>query len=96
MKYPTRRLSPGRSSRAITAACSTPSTSASAAWISPNSMRKPRILTCSSARPRYSSCPAEDSDTPQRTRSPVRYMRVPGSPNGQATKRDAVRDCRFT
>ena len=49
--YPTRRLSPGRSSRAITTACSTPYNSLSAAWISPNSMRYPRILTCSSERP---------------------------------------------
>ena len=49
--YPTRRLSPGRSSRAITTACSTPSNPANAACTSPSSMRYPRILTCSSARP---------------------------------------------
>src|SRR5208283_1209557 len=50
----------------------------------PSSMRYPRILTCSSTRPRYRSCPS----APQHTRSPVRYIRVPGAPappNGQAT-----------
>src|SRR3984885_7411244 len=53
-------------------------------------MRYPRILTCSSARPTYTNWPS----TPQRTRSPVRYIRVPGAPappNGQATNRDAVK-----
>src|SRR5246127_2609435 len=49
-------------------------------------MRYPRILTCSSARPKYSSCPS----APQHTRSPVRYIRAPGPPNGHATNRDAV------
>src|SRR5689334_15099902 len=49
-------------------------------------MRYPRILTCSSARPRYCSWPSAR----QRTRSPVRYMRAPRPPNGQATNRDAV------
>src|ERR1700739_2430057 len=49
-------------------------------------MRYPRILTCSSTRPRYCSCPS----APQHTRSPVRYIRVPGAPNGQATNRDPV------
>src|SRR5438270_3852390 len=52
-------------------------------------MRYPRIFTCSSVRPRYCSCPSG----PQHTRSPVRYMRVPGAPapeNGHATNRDAV------
>src|ERR1700753_3883968 len=53
-------------------------------------MRYPRILTCSSARPRYRSCPS----VPQRTRSPVRYMRAPDPPNGQATNRDAVNPAR--
>ncbi|OBK45120.1 hypothetical protein A5655_12440 [Mycobacterium sp. 1081908.1] len=85
--YPTRRLSPGRSSRASTTACSTPSRSASAAWTSPSSMRKPRILTCSSARPTYRSCPS----APHHARSPVRYMRAPGSPNGHATNRVDVK-----
>src|SRR3977135_1683756 len=49
-------------------------------------MRYPRILTCSSARPTYTNWPS----TPQHTRSPVRYIRAPGPPNGQATNRDAV------
>src|SRR5246500_795955 len=49
-------------------------------------MRYPRILTCSSARPTYTNW----LSTPQYTRSPVRYMRAPGPPNGQATNRDAV------
>src|SRR5271168_2374495 len=56
-------------------------------------MRYPRILTCSSARPRYRSCPS----APQHTRSPVRYMRVPAAPapaNGQAANRDAVNPAR--
>src|ERR1700758_18377 len=70
----------------MTAACSTPSKPARTVWISPSSMRYPRILTCSSARPRYCSCPS----APQHTRSPVRYIRVPDAPNGQATNRDAV------
>src|ERR1700740_912863 len=58
-------------------------------------MRYPRILTWSSARPRYRSCPS----APQRTRSPVRYIRVPGAPapaNGHATNRDAVKPARPT
>ena len=49
-------------------------------------MRYPRTLTCSSARPKYSNCPS----APQRTRSPVRYIRCPDTPNGHATNRDAV------
>ena len=48
-------------------------------------MRYPRILTCSSARPRYRNCPS----APHHTRSPVRYIRAPGPPNGHATNRDA-------
>src|ERR1700757_1714144 len=87
-----RRLSPGRSSRAITTACSTPSSPKSAAWTSPSSMRYPRILTCSSARPRYSSCPS----APQHTKSPVRYIRAPTPPNGHATNRDPVNPPRPT
>ena len=55
-------------------------------------MRYPRILTCWSARPTYCSCPS----SPQRTRSPVRYIRVPGAPNGQGTKRVAVKPVRRT
>ena len=49
---------------------------ASAASISPGSMRKPRIFTCASARPRNSSTPSAR----QRARSPVRYIRLPGRP----------------
>src|ERR1700756_3861095 len=52
-------------------------------------MRYPRILTCSSARPTYRNCPS----APQHTKSPVRYIRVPGAPappNGHATNRDEV------
>src|ERR1700757_1866622 len=50
------------------------------------------MFTCSSARPKYRSCPS----TPQHTRSPVRYIRVPGAPNGQATNRDPVNPARPT
>ena len=53
-------------------------------------MRYPRILTCSSARPRYRSCPS----APQHTRSPLRYIRAPGPPNGHATNRDPVNAAR--
>src|ERR1700758_4010685 len=56
-------------------------------------MRYPRILTCSSARPRYASCPS----APQHTRSPLRYIRIPGAaapPNGHATNRDPVNPAR--
>ena len=56
-------------------------------------MRYPRILTCSSARPTYRSCPS----TPQHTKSPVRYIRIPGAPappKGQATNRDPVNAAR--
>src|SRR5215831_21198698 len=52
-------------------------------------MRYPRILTCSSARPTYRSCPS----APQHTKSPLRYIRAPGAPtppNGHATNRDPV------
>src|ERR1700758_1650929 len=58
-------------------------------------MRYPRILTCSSARPTYRSCPS----APQHTRSPLRYIRVPGAPappNGHATNREAVNAARPT
>src|SRR5450755_1964037 len=53
-------------------------------------MRYPRILTCSSARSTYRSCPS----VPQYTMSPVRYIRVPGAPNGHATNLDAVNPVR--
>src|ERR1700720_3059624 len=58
-------------------------------------MRYPRILTCSSARPTYRSCPS----APQLTRSPLRYIRLPGAPappNGHATNRDPVNPARRT
>src|SRR6186997_875194 len=55
-------------------------------------MRYPRILTCSSARPRYRNCPS----APQHTKSPVRYIRAPGAPNGHATNRDDVNPARPT
>src|ERR1700730_18081211 len=56
-------------------------------------MRYPRILTCSSARPTYTSCPS----APHHTRSPLRYIRIPGAPappNGHATNRDPVNPAR--
>ena len=56
--------------------------SSSAASISPSSMRKPRIFTCSSRRPRNSSVPSAR----QRTRSPVRYS-APRRRTGSGTKR---------
>src|SRR6201993_1738155 len=93
--YPTKRLSPGRSSRAITTARSTPSSPANTARTSPSSMRYPRILTCSSARPPYRNCPS----APQHTKSPVRYIRIPaapGPPNRHATNRDPVNPARPT
>src|SRR6476619_1136088 len=55
-------------------------------------MRYPLSSTCSSARPRYRSCPS----APQHTRSPVRYIRAPGPPNGHATNRDPVNPPRPT
>src|SRR5580704_7840482 len=55
-------------------------------------MRYPRILTCSSARPTYASCPS----APQHTKSPVRYIRAPGPPNGHATNRDPGNPARPT
>ncbi len=77
-----------RSSRRTTVACVTLSCAANTLSVSPSSMRKPRSLTWSSARPRYSSSPSRV----QRARSPVRYMRAPGSTAyGSATKRSAVR-----
>src|SRR5262245_62017722 len=74
----------------MTAAWSTPSSAARAAWISPSSMRYPRILTCSSARPTNRSCPS----APHHTGSPLRYTRAPGPPNGHATNRDPVNEAR--
>ncbi len=84
--YPTSRFTPGVSSRTTTAAAPTPATAASADSTSPGSIRKPRIFTWSSARPRYSISPSARS----RARSPVRYIRDPGAPYGSATNRSAV------
>src|ERR1700722_19257527 len=57
-----------------------------------SSMRYPRILTWKSLRPRYSIMPS----AVHRPRSPVLYMRAPGSAeNGLATNRSAVRSGRF-
>src|ERR1700738_960842 len=56
-------------------------------------MRYPRILTCSSPRPTYTNCPS----APQHTRSPLRYIRIPGAPappNGHATNREPVNAAR--
>nr|WP_254696106.1 hypothetical protein [Lysobacter enzymogenes] len=51
------------------------------------STRKPRILTCSSLRPRNSSSPPGR----RRARSPLRYMRAPGrGSKGSAGKRCAL------
>ncbi len=80
--YVASRASPGACSQATTAACRTSGCRASAASTSPGSMRKPRTLTCRSIRPTNSSVPSGS----QRTRSPVRYSRAPGSAaNGSGT-----------
>ena len=80
---------PRRSSRASTTASRTSGCSASRASISPSSMRKPRILTWKSLRPRNSIVPSGR----QRARSPVWYSRAPGSLlNGSA--RSARRSAR--
>ncbi len=64
---------PGSSSRSSATARATAGWRASTASISAGSMRKPRSLTWSSARPRKSSAPSAR----QRARSPVRYIRSP-------------------
>ena len=73
-QYATSRLSPGSSSRATTTASRTRACSASRASISPSSIRKPRIFTCWSFRPRNSMFPSGS----YRPRSPVRYIRRSG------------------
>src|SRR6201987_6148705 len=55
-------------------------------------MRYPRILTCSSARPTYRNCPS----APQHTKSPVRYIRAPGPPNGHGKNPAPVTPARPT
>lgn len=84
--YATSRLSPGTSSRTNTSASRTEGWASNAASISPNSIRKPRIFTWKSVRPRNSSSPLLSV----RTRSPVLYSREPLRPNGSGTKRSAL------
>ncbi len=85
--YATSRLSPGRSSRTTTHASRTASCADSALSTSPGSIRNPRIFTCSSRRPTNTSFLSPR----HRIRSPVRYIRAPGSAeNGSGTKRSAV------
>ncbi len=88
--YATSRSCAGPSCRTTACACATDGSHASRAAISPSSTRKPRTFTCSSARPMKSSPPSAR----HRATSPVRYMRVPGGPNGSAMKRCAVSDGR--
>ena len=85
-RYPTMRGRPGVSSRSMQAAARTPGWSSSARSISPSSIRKPFSFTWSSARPRYSSSPSGV----RTARSPERYSRSPGAPNGSRTNRSAV------
>ncbi len=72
--------------------CGSTAAAATAGWLvrtastSVGSMRKPWTLTWPSARPRYSRFPSGR----RRTRSPVRYIRLPTGPKGLATKRPAV------
>ncbi|KGW37754.1 hypothetical protein Y602_6258 [Burkholderia pseudomallei MSHR733] len=56
----------------------------------PNSIRKPRIFTWKSFRPRYSSLPS----VRQRARSPVLYNRPPAT-NGSSMNRSRVSSGRF-
>ncbi len=69
----------------------TPACRSSTASISPGSIRNPRSFTCASARPKNSSTPSGR----HRARSPVRYIREPGTPCGSATNRSAVSPERF-
>ncbi|MNL16730.1 hypothetical protein D3C87_1377820 [compost metagenome] len=87
--YPTnwRLVGPSRS---MTNASRTPSCSIRQASISPSSIRNPRIFTCWSMRPRYSTTPSARN----RARSPLRYSRAPGT-KGSGTKRSAVRSGRW-
>ena len=56
--YATKHFSPMLFSRAKTIASRTPGCFCNTASISPSSMRKPRILTCWSARPKNSKLPS--------------------------------------
>ncbi|GAB3004383.1 hypothetical protein GCM10027184_72020 [Saccharothrix stipae] len=88
--YATSRLTRRWSSRTSTAACAMSGCAMSTLSTSPGSIRNPRIFTWPSDRPRKSMVPSAR----HRARSPVRYMRAPGRPNGSATNRDAVNaDC---
>src|SRR5262249_41262371 len=73
--YPPSACPPARSARATTAACDTLSCRTSVASISPGSIRKPRTLTCWSARPTNSKTPSPR----QRAKSPLRYIRLPAA-----------------
>jgi hypothetical protein len=84
------RRSPGSSSRTTATASDRAAWARSVVSISPSSMRKPRTFTWKSIRPKYSSSPSPV----QRTRSITRYIRDPAGPNGQGTKRSAVRSGR--
>ncbi|KGD32207.1 ATP-dependent Clp protease adaptor ClpS domain protein [Burkholderia pseudomallei] len=77
-------------SRASTTTSRTPVTFANCASISPNSIRKPRIFTWKSFRPRYSRLPS----VRQRARSPVLYSRPPAT-NGSSMNRSRVSSGRF-
>ena len=64
--------------------------------ISPSSIRKPRTFTWKSLRPIYVRVGRVSPATVvQRARSPVRYIRLPGVPNGFATNRSAERSLRW-
>ena len=87
-RRPTRRLSPGTSSRATTTASRTPGCARSAASISPSSMRKPRSFTWESARPRNSSVAVGAASAPGR-RCGTGARRA-SALKGSGTKRSAV------
>ncbi|MCP9984605.1 hypothetical protein LUX32_49065 [Actinomadura madurae] len=73
--------------RSRTRACATSGSVRSTSSISAGSIRYPRILIWSSARPWKSSMPSGR----RLARSPVRYMREPSERKGSATNRAAVR-----
>ena len=72
--------------RTTTTASLTPGCRASTASTSPSSTRKPRTFTWPSRRPSSSRTPSSH----HRARSPVAYIRDPGSPCGSGTNRSAV------
>src|SRR5579863_3798931 len=79
-------MSPVSRGLGTTAHCSTPGYRPNTASISPSSIRYPRIFTCSSFRPRYSTFPSR----PHPTTSPLRYIPPPTSPNVLGTNFSAV------